>query len=212
MAALTDGTWPPGDVGARPPGDDGAWPPGGAPGPAIPGLKTALNRWAARLGDVPTQRTLDGWARAGIRLLCPGDPGWPSQLDVLGDSQPVGRCGCAAAPTCGYACLRSVSIVGTRAATGYGMSRLRRDGRRRWPSAGWAVVSGGAFGIDGCAHRGALSRRGNHVAVLPSGVDDPYPRGHDGLFQAIAAARRAGQRVAAGPGADPARVPGPQPA
>ena len=48
------------------------------------------------------------------------------------------------------------------------------------------VVFAGAFGIDGWAHRGALSAEGITIAVLPSGLDDPYPRGHDELFQAIA--------------------------
>ena len=49
------------------------------------------------------------------------------------------------------------------------------------------MVSGGAFGIDGWAHRGALSAEGITIAVLPSGLDDPYPRGHHELFQAIVA-------------------------
>jgi DNA processing protein len=169
VTALADGTWPPGDVR----------------GPAIPGLKAALQRWTARLGGMPTQRTLDGWARAGIRLLCPGDPGWPSQLAVLGDSSPWALWVRGSADL-RFACLRSVSIVGTRAATGYG-GHVCAELAAALAERGWAVVSGGAFGIDGWAHRGALSAEGITVAVLPSGLDDPYPRGHDELFQAIAA-------------------------
>jgi len=164
---------------------DGTWPPGDARGPAIPGLKAALQRWTARLGGMPTQRTLDGWARAGIRLLCPGDPGWPSQLAVLGDSSPWALWVRGSADL-RFACLRSVSIVGTRAATGYG-GHVCAELAAALAERGWAVVSGGAFGIDGWAHRGALSAEGITVAVLPSGLDDPYPRGHGELFQAIAA-------------------------
>src|SRR5260370_27791871 len=52
---------------------------------------------------------------------------------------------------------------------------------------GWAVISGGAFGIDKCAHRGALTAEGITIAVLPSGVDEPYPLAHHVLFDAIAA-------------------------
>jgi DNA processing protein len=49
------------------------------------------------------------------------------------------------------------------------------------------VVSGGAFGIDGSAHRGALAAEGLTVAVLAGGVDRPYPAGHADLFDAMAA-------------------------
>lgn len=164
---------------------DGTWPPAGVRGPAVPGLKAGLQRWTARLGGMPTQRTVDGWARAGIRLLCPGDPGWPSQLAVLGDSSPWALWVRGSADL-RFACLRSVSIVGTRAATGYGR-HVCAELAAALAERGWAVVSGGAFGIDGWAHRGALSAEGITIAVLPSGLDDPYPRGHDELFQAVAA-------------------------
>jgi DNA processing protein len=163
----------------------GTWPPDGMRGPAIPGLKAALERWTARLGGLPTQLTLDAWERAGIRLLCPGDPGWPSQLGVLGDTSPWVLWVRGSADL-RFACLRSVSIVGTRAATGYG-SHVCAELAAALAERGWAVVSGGAFGIDGWAHRGALSAEGITIAVLPSGLDDPYPRGHHELFQAIAA-------------------------
>jgi DNA processing protein len=79
-----------------------------------------------------------------------------------------------------------VSIVGTRAATAYGI-HVCTEMAAALAERGWAVVSGGAFGIDGCAHRSAIAAEGITIAVLPSGLDEPYPRGHDGLFQAIAA-------------------------
>ena len=66
-----------------------------------------------------TDSRLAGWERAGIRLACPGDPEWPTQLDVLGDARPLVLWlqGCS---DLRFACLRSVSVVGARAATGYG--------------------------------------------------------------------------------------------
>jgi DNA processing protein len=48
-------------------------------------------------------------------------------------------------------------------------------------------MSGGAYGIDAAAHRGALAAEGITIAVLACGVDHPYPAGHAQLFAAIAA-------------------------
>jgi DNA processing protein len=151
----------------------------------VAGLDRALQRWGARLGEAPAAVTMDRWHRDGIRLLCPGDPGWPGQLDVLGDAQPWALWLRGSADL-RYACLRSVSIVGTRAATSYG-EHVCLELAAALAERGWAVVSGGAFGIDKCAHRGALMAEGITIAVLASGVDEPYPLGHHLLFDAIAA-------------------------
>jgi DNA processing protein len=83
-----------------------------------------------------------------------------------------------------YACLRSVAVVGTRAATAYG-SHVCGELSVALAEHGWTIVSGGAYGIDGCAHRGALAVGGVTVAVLACGVDYAYPLGHYGLFRAM---------------------------
>jgi DNA processing protein len=150
---------------------------------AVPGLTRARQRWAARLGDAPTGVTVEAWQRDGIRLVCPDDPEWPSQLDLLGAGRPWGLWVRGQADL-RFACLRSVSIVGTRAATGYG-THVTAELAAALAERGWTVVSGGAFGIDGQAHRGALAAEGVTVAVLPSGLDAPYPRSHHDLFEAI---------------------------
>ena len=148
------------------------------------GLDRALARWA-RLGEAPTESDLDDGRRAGIRLVCPGDPEWPSQLEVLGDASPWGLW-VRGSGDLRYACLRSVSVVGTRAATAYG-SHVCTEMAATLAERGWTVVSGGAFGIDGCAHRGAVRAGGVTIAVLACGVDRDYPPGHYGLFRDIRA-------------------------
>jgi DNA processing protein len=152
---------------------------------AAPALDRARQRWTARLGDAPTGATVEAWQRDGIRLVCPGDPEWPGQLEVLGEARPWGLW-VRGQVDLRFACLRSVSIVGTRAATGYGI-HVTTELAAALAERGWTVVSGGAFGIDGQAHRGALAAEGVTVAVLPSGLDAPYPRGHHDLFEAIVA-------------------------
>lgn len=150
---------------------------------SIPRLERALCRWAARLGDVPPEPALDGWRRDGIRLVIPGDVEWPGQLDVLGEARPWALWVRGHADL-RFACLRSVSVVGTRAATAYGIHVCGELGVTL-AEAGWTIVSGGAFGIDGCAHRAALAVHGSTVAVLACGVDRDYPMGHSALFRSI---------------------------
>jgi DNA processing protein len=65
------------------------------------------------------------------------------------------------------------------------------------------VVSGAAFGIDGAAHRGALSVDGATVAVLAGGVDRPYPLAHSTLIGRIAEVGSVVSEVA--PGMAPTR-------
>ncbi|MBN1093539.1 DNA-processing protein DprA [Blastococcus sp. TML/M2B] len=81
---------------------------------------------------------------------------------------------------------RSVAVVGARAATAYG-EHVAAELGHQLGERGWAVVSGGAFGIDGAAHRGALAAQAPTVAVLSCGVDRPYPAAHGALFDRIAA-------------------------
>jgi DNA processing protein len=79
----------------------------------------------------------------------------------------------------------SVALVGGRDASRYGL-HVAADLAFGLASRGWPVVSGGAFGVDAAAHRGALAAGGATVSVLACGVDRPYPAAHTALFEQIA--------------------------
>lgn len=79
----------------------------------------------------------------------------------------------------------AVTVVGSRRATSYGREVARELGREL-AAAGIVVVSGLAFGIDACAHRGAVEA-GRTVAVLGCGADTAYPAAHRALWRRIAA-------------------------
>jgi DNA processing protein len=82
---------------------------------------------------------------------------------------------------------RNLAIVGARAASMAGC-RLARELAASSARHGFAIVSGGALGIDAAAHRGALDAGGATYAVLGCGVDIIYPDRHAALFAEVAAA------------------------
>ena len=145
-------------------------------------LEDGRRRWRPRIGDAAL--ALDRARDAGIRLLVPGEPGWPVALDDLG----------AHAPLClwirGDGALLAertprVAVVGARASTGYG-EHVAAELCAELAGEGVVIVSGGAYGIDGTAHRAALAVGGPTVALLAGGVDRPYPAGHTDLLARIA--------------------------
>jgi DNA processing protein len=79
----------------------------------------------------------------------------------------------------------SLAIVGTRNPTPYGI-RNAQEFAAGFVDRGWAIVSGGAYGIDSAAHKGALIAEGLTIAVTASGLDSAYPAGNQRLFDEIA--------------------------
>jgi DNA processing protein len=105
-------------------------------------LGRALSRWRVRLPGLPDDAGIAAAYRNGIRLVCPGNPEWPTSLDELGLARPYALWLRGTADL-RFSCLRSVSMVGSRAASGYGehvAGEIAADLGER----GWAVVSGGA--------------------------------------------------------------------
>ncbi|MDM4722974.1 DNA-processing protein DprA [Micromonospora sp. WMMA1363] len=136
--------------------------------------------------------------RLGARLVTPADDEWPAPVGDLrrlvlhGATRKVDRE--TDPPLCFWvrgawplaeALDRSVAVVGARAASGYGL-HVGTELAYGLAERGWTVVSGGAFGVDAAAHRGALSAGGLTVAVLACGLDRPYPIGNTALFDRIA--------------------------
>jgi DNA protecting protein DprA len=155
-------------------------------------------RCAAGDARAVAAEALERTERLGARVVTPDDEEWPTRVRDLSGlrlpdaSRRVDRE--TAPPLCffvrggwplGEALERSVAVVGARAATGYGQHVATELGYGL-ADRGWTVVSGGAFGIDAAAHRGALNAGGPTVAVLACGLDRPYPMGNTALFDRIA--------------------------
>lgn len=140
----------------------------------------ALERWRPRVVRTEALARLHAARAVGAVVLVPGDAQWPSGADDLGPHAPL-VLWCTGAPDAMAALPRSVSIVGARAATGYG-EHVTAELAAGLVDRGVAVVSGGAYGIDGAAHRAAVGSGGRTVAFLAGGVDRLYPSGHAELF------------------------------
>ncbi|WP_235032625.1 DNA-processing protein DprA [Actinacidiphila yanglinensis] len=141
-------------------------------------------RYAARAARVDPVADLAAAHRAGGRFLCPGDGDWPAQLDDLAAERPYGLWVRGRGSLRMWA-LRSVAVVGARACTDYGRHMAVRLGAGL-AGAGWVVVSGAAYGVDGAVHRAVLEADGATIGVVASGIDVAYPRGNSGLIERIA--------------------------
>lgn len=80
---------------------------------------------------------------------------------------------------------QQIGIVGSRNAT-LAARRHAQQLARELSLAGLVITSGGAAGIDGCAHQGALDGSGQTLAILGCGVDVVYPKNHQRLFAQLA--------------------------
>jgi DNA processing protein len=162
-----------------------------------------------RAGDVPdavqeetiarrdqdlVDEDLAGAAAVGARLVLPEDDEWPAWR-LLCLSAAASRGITWAAPPLalwvrGPARLAdildtAVTVVGARAASGYG-EHVAAEFGYRLAAAGVTVVAGASFGVHGAAHRGALAADGPTLAVLSCGIDIDYPTSHSSLIDRIA--------------------------
>ncbi|MEZ0342563.1 DNA-processing protein DprA [Mycobacterium sp. pV006] len=135
-------------------------------------------------------KTLD---RLGGRLLTAGDDEWPHLAFTSFTHPALAERQWGHAPLVLWAvgpsyladvAARSAALVGTRAASAYG-EHVTADLAAGLVERDVAVVSGGAYGIDGVAHRTTLACEGETVAVLAAGIDVPYPSGHSALLHRV---------------------------
>lgn len=172
-------------LGGLPEGALFASPPGGSAAAARRALAEARKRWRPRADPRAVRDALRSARDVDAVLLIPGDRHWPVSLDDLGVNAPSalwvrGRPELLTAEP-------RVALVGARASSGYG-ELMAAEIAGDLAATGAVIVSGGAYGIDGAAHRAALGVDGATVAFLAGGVDRAYPAGHQQLIRQIAEA------------------------
>lgn len=163
-----------------------AWAQAESPGPLPSDLygqgrrwEETWERWHPRVLVANPQAEIEHLHSCGGHLLIPSDPTWPHAFGDLGPSEPI------ALWVRGQVSTRPrVAIVGARAATAHG-ERCAQDMSCDLAQAGITVISGGAFGIDIAAHRGALAGKGATIAVMAGGLGSVYPLAHRADFEEI---------------------------
>jgi DNA processing protein len=114
--------------------------------------------------------------RLGVTALPLLDARYPAPLLVIPDPPPV----LWATGVLETLHKPAIAIVGSRAATPYGLAMAKRLSGEL-AAAGIVIVSGLARGIDSAAHVAALAARGSTIGVLGCGVDRIYPPEHKDL-------------------------------
>lgn len=145
--------------------------------------RAAAAALAGELRRADPERELAAAAAAAVTVQAFGEDDYPRALGDLADPPPViyrrgDLLDCDA---------RAVAIVGSRRATAYGR-RVARTLAGDLARAGLTIVAGLARGIDAAAHEAALQAEGRSLAVLGSGLLQPYPPEHVGLLERVAAA------------------------
>ncbi|MGO1922073.1 MAG: DNA-processing protein DprA [Microbacterium sp.] len=156
----------------------------------IPGVnRVDAQVWRDRLA-LPRRREdvtekMRGIGQSGITALVPGDEHWPKALNDLGERAPYVLWTRGATSFLARPVTDLVTITGARAATAYG-EHVAGDLAADLANRGHVIVAGGAYGIEGAAHRAALAAGGDTIAILAGGVDRLYPAGHSDLLRRIA--------------------------
>lgn len=129
---------------------------------------------------ISPSKVLEELDKCGVTFLTPEDVDWPAQLNDLA----VPPVGLFVKGNIEVLSQQSLAIVGTRNPTPYGI-RAAQEFAAGFVDREWVIISGGAYGIDSAAHKGALIAEGSTVAVIASGLDSLYPAGNQKLFEEI---------------------------
>ena len=133
---------------------------------AAEAFRTARERGLRTVADA-ADALFAACARAHIRWLFPGDPGWPARLSELRDAPPLLF---VVGPGERPRCRPRVALVGTRTPEA-GFWAVAAQLSDRLARSGVVVVSGAARGVDEACHRGALAGRGETWAFVGAGLD-----------------------------------------
>lgn len=144
--------------------------------PAIAQAITSFKDWDR------VEAQLSRLAAGGAEFITQDDPRFPDRLKNIPYPPPYLFVRGALEPEDAQA----VALVGTRAASYYGLKTCRRLSGAL-AARGWRVVSGLARGVDTAAHQGALENNGRTLAVLGCGLDVVYPPENKKLYQQIPA-------------------------
>lgn len=151
--------------------------------PTVDQAVAASERWGRRREQSQAEQLRDRAFRCGARPITPGDAEWPAIFDDLGHGAPMALWA-RGNESLDVLVERSVAVVGARASTAYG-EHMAASIAGDLAGSGWTVMSGGAYGIDAAAHKGALATGGPTVAVMAGGVDRLYPAGNQYLLEKI---------------------------
>ncbi|GAA0993242.1 DNA-processing protein DprA [Subtercola frigoramans] len=152
--------------------------------PVGPDGDTWQRRLAPRIDEGQVRRVLADTQRHGLRVLIPGDSDWPAGVDALGDGAPLALWAKGDTKLLSSPIWDRLTLTGARASTGYG-EHVTMELAHSTVEDGRQVVSGGAYGIDGVAHRAALASGGSTIAVMAGGLDRLYPAGHSELLTRV---------------------------
>ena len=132
-------------------------------------------------GNFPILRErLDALKAQEVRVMCPEDDAYPSQLKNLPDAPSI-LCSVGTLTDINERC---VAIVGTQAPTVEGI-QLVLSLATQLTLAGFIVVSGLATGIDAYAHAGALAGMGKTIGVVGTDLSAIYPSRNNSLAMKI---------------------------
>lgn len=142
--------------------------------------RVKYERIISRMRSISAEQILETIGATESHFIYPTTNEWPDSLEDL-VCPPI-----ALVVRGDISLLKSsqLAIVGTRNPTHYGV-RVAQEFAAGFVDRNWCITSGGAYGIDAAAHKGALIAEGSTIAVLAAGIDINYPAGHARLFQEI---------------------------
>ena len=146
-------------------------------------LADSRQRWLPRFSKSRLEHLFSQSAALNLQLVTAEDTNWPAGLDDLQDSAPA-MLFVEGDPATLSKLSQAVSIVGSRAASSYGL-KVTSSLVRELAKVSRITVSGGALGIDAQVHRSSIESELPTLAVMAGGMDRKYPSANFRLFKQV---------------------------